>query len=580
MGYIMNKQTFRRQLFVICVFFWMIGTISNAQASISTTNLEIADIEWIAPNVSQIGLGRDAEFAYLPDGTMQVVYLDPEDYSDELLFITNVTGSWSSPETIADPSYGVMNPQILIDHNNDSQVSYRADGGGIFHINNSGSSWTEKGMGGGQLKSFVPRMAIGPDNTVHLVSYWLESSSNTYDGGITYINSTHFEQHQTNNTITSFEQNPSIAVDSNGLIHIVFEGSWNNTALGSIAVRDIFYQTFNPNVEEPYFSDLVRLTSVQTTKDFAQRPSIICDENDNLHVVFTETEAASENGQDVHRAYIKYMRIDSNPSKEDATIVNTITATLSYPSLAVDSEGDVHVVFVGYPQTEFSHYYTTDIVYSTNKTGQWEDERVTNQPYSVLSPHIAINPLTDEPTILYHIKQAYSTVARTMEYIECRNGSFGLHFDISTVVSGSEENIGIQQEEAYDYIWIAPNQPILMELTLDNKYNEANDIELDIILVENDYISLVNGTGVQTVSNVAPDSSTTVHWYIKAATGQTGEIEIQITHEDAIIGKIFYMYNVGSPSGGGSIGFGSVNLILISSVISITVLLAIQKKRN
>ncbi|UYP44651.1 hypothetical protein NEF87_000936 [Candidatus Lokiarchaeum ossiferum] len=576
----MNKQTFRRRLFVFCVFFSMIGTITNVQASLSTSSLEISDIKWIAPNVSQIGLGRNAEFAFLPDGTMQVVYLDPEEYSDKLLFITNATGSWSSPETIADPSYGAMNPQILIDLEGDSQVSYRADGGGAFHINNSGNSWTETSMGGGQLKSFVPRMAIGPDNAVHFVYYWLESSSSSYEGGITYINSTHHEQHQTNNSITRFEQNPSIAVDSNGLVHIVFEGSWNNTAIGSIAVRDIFYQTFNPNVEEPYFSDLIRLTTVQTTKDYAERPTIICDENDNLHVVFIETEAASVNGQDVHQAYIKYMRLDNTPSKEDAAIINTLTATTSYPSIAVDSEGDVHIVFVGYPQTEFSHYYTTDIMYSTNKSGHWMDERVTNQPYSVLSPRIAINPLTDEPTILYHIKHAYSTVATTMEYVESRNGSFGTHFDVSTLLSGSEENIGIQQEEAYKYLWITPNQPILLELTLDNKYNEANDIELDINLVENDYISLVNGTGSQTLSNMAPDSSVTLQWYIQAATGSTGEIEVQITHEDEIIGKILYMYNVGSPSRGGSIGIGDLNFVFIASVLNTTILLIIQKNRK
>lgn len=573
----MNKQTFLHRSCVIFSLFWILGSISGVQASLSYSDLEISEIKWIAPNATQIDLGLNAEFAYSPNGTMQIVYLDPEAYSSKLLYIDNATGDWSPSVVVADPQYGAMNPQIRIDHDNNTQVGYKADNGGVYFSNISDGVWNEVGMGGSQLSSFVPRMAIGPDNTVHSTYYWLTSSSSSYNGGITYINSSHNEAHNTNNSLTRFEQFPSIAVDSTGLVHLVFEGSWNNTALGSIAVRDLFYQTFNPNEAEPSFSELVRLSSVPTTGDYVMRPSIICDSEDNLHVVYIETKTVTEADRDVHRAFVKYLRIDDTPSSEDAEIVNSMTASMSYPSVAVDSDGDVHIVYVSYPQTEASHYYTTDIAYSTNKSGNWVDERITNQPYAVLMPRIAIHPLTDEPTILYLIKQAYTTDAYMMEYVESRNGSFGVHFDVTTTLSSANDFVNIMEEEAYSYILITPNQPILYELEFNNKYNEANNIDIDFSLLENDYISLVNGTSTQTITNGASDSVETLQWYIQTSSGQSSEIELQVSHAGEIIGKIIYFFNIGS---GASIGVNNFSSIVICGTVTTSILVVVHKRRR
>jgi hypothetical protein len=562
---------------MLCLAF----PLSRGTASISIESVEMTDIDWIAPNVTQIRIGLTPEFTFLPDGTMELVYLDPEPYSDALLYITNATGEWSNPLTIADPQYGAMNPRILIDSDNITHVSYKADAGGIFHLNNSQGTWQSESMGGGQLSSYVPRMALGPDNVAHFISYWSVSSSSSYNGGVTYVNNTHHEAHETNNTRTRFEQSPDIAVDSTGLVHIVFEGSWNNTALGSTAVRDLYYQTFDPTIseEDNPFSEVIRLSNVQTTSDYVQRPSIYCDAEDNIHIVFIETEPElNDNGIEVHQGYIKYLRLDADPSPSDSQTVNIIQASSSYPSLAIDTEGNVHVVFVGYPQSESTHNYGSDIVYATNRTGTWTNERITNQPYVVGFPRIAINPQTDLPTILYLIKQAYTVDAYMMEYVEYEEGyGFGKHFDMSTSLSSSGEFVSIVEEEAYSYILLTPKQPIRFQFEVSNPTADSLSYNLELQLIENDYVSLHNGTTSQTLATVAAGATTSFAWYFTVSSGQSSEVEVDVLQNDRIIGKIIYMFNIGSAEL--SIPFGSPTLILLSLCLTAKILYRRSKRR-
>ncbi|TFH27433.1 MAG: hypothetical protein E4G98_06145 [Promethearchaeota archaeon] len=579
----MNKTHTTQSLVISLILITLVGYLPGAQASVGISSLNLTDIEWIAPNVKQIALGLEPEFIFLPDGTMEIVYLDPEPYSQKLLYIDNSTGSWSDAVIVGEPQYGAENPGIAVDSNNVTHISYRQDAGGAYHVNNSNDVdiWETESMGGGQLISSVPAMAIGPDNAAHFIYYYSTSSYNGYTGGLTYINNTHFESHNTNNSITLWEQFPDIAVDSTGLVHIVYEGAWNNTDLGNIAVRDIFYQTFDPTLKEDQFSNPIPLSETATTGDYAQRPSILCDADDNIHVIFIQTESEMEGGLEVHRAYVKYLRIDSNPSSADLVNVNTIRTSSSYPSLAVDSTGNVHIVFMGYPQVEYTHYYESDVVYATNVTGTWTNERITNQPYHVGFPRIAINPLTDRPTILYLIKQAYTADAYMMEYVEQTGTTFGNHFLMSTALVGKSnedgDTVSLVEEEAYSYILIAANSPIQLTMDLSNPDSETHGYDLEFALIENDYVSLVNGTLNQTLDSLDAEEIVTFSWYFDLSRGETSELEVQVLQDGDIIGKVIYIFNIGSPVGG--IPFASVGMIVSVAGVSLGVLLYRRHKK-
>lgn len=575
----MNKQNFKFLMVFsisVCLF---VSSASLGRATMVISTLEIEDIDWIAPNVSQIGLGLEPEFAYNADGSMEVIYINPEAYSDELLYITNSSSDWSDPVVVADPQYGAENPSILIDSNNVTHICYRADGGAAYHVNNSDGTWATESMGGGSLMSSFPQMAIGPDNVIHYVYTWFQSSSNDYSGGTTYINNSKFEPQNTDNPITRFEQFADIAVDSAGLVHLVYEGSWNNTVLGPIAVRDIYYQTFDPNASENAFSSPIRLTDVQSTGDYAQRPQIICDDHDDLHVVFIETEPEMQNGIQVHRAYVKYMLIDSDPSSEDIQTINNFRSTTSTPDMAIDSKGNVHIVYDCYPLGEYSHYYESDIAYATNETGSWINERVTNQPYGVGWPSIDINPLNDQPTILYLIKQEYTVEGYTMEYVERVNSTFGNHFTMSTYLPEENEAVSLVEEEAYAYILLGYNTPIEFTMILTNPTEETLSYDLDLVLIENDFVSLVNGTLSRPLDSLNAEESLTYSWFFEVSRGQMSELEFQVLTNDEIIGKVIYTFNIGS-SGGSGISIPFSNFMGISMLLGLASCGLVLKNRK
>ena len=130
---------------------------------------------------------------------------------------------------------------------------------------------------------------------------------------------------------------PSLAVDSVGNIHVAWEGV---EVAGTLSDHQIFYKSWNALSQSWSTTVLVSTES----SDFSGYPSIAVDHVDNIHIVWEDLSNYAGNGTDKD---IFYKRWDDALSSWTVTEVVSTESTedSSLPSLAVDSLGDVHIVW-------------------------------------------------------------------------------------------------------------------------------------------------------------------------------------------------------------------------------------------
>jgi len=276
---------------------WL-AVISGGCGASLNSGYSIPSTEFLMVPMAEIGAGSNARFTVDSQGGVHIAFVNGSS-SNHLYYITNASGNWAPALLIDDPQGGVLTPDIAVDTMGNVHIASPHDWAGGAYLTNSSGDWAEANMGG----RFTPQIAVSGDGTAHIVYYNILLSTNTFLG-LTYWNSTAgFPSTgiRDNNTQIRFSQFPDVAVDSTGKVHVVFEGSWNNTALGNIAVRDIYYEVIDPTLEEPAFSSAVRISSVMSTGDYACWPQIVCDSEDNIHFCWLETKMVVEGGINVYR---------------------------------------------------------------------------------------------------------------------------------------------------------------------------------------------------------------------------------------------------------------------------------------
>ncbi len=546
----------------------------NAAISIESTNLE--DVQFIIPYSTSFQEGYLEKLAIDLDGSYHVIY-EYGVYADELYYMTNKSGSWSEAEMIYSPQGGILRSDIVTDSNGKVHIAAPHNWDGGAYLTDKSGSWVVNTAMGGR---YSPRIAIDTDDVPHFIYHNIKQSDNDFLG-CTYTNGTIFEDAQlssvdNNNTLLRADLHPAIAVDSTGLVHIVIEGQWNNTALGDTAVRDIFYQTFDTTKSEDQFSEIIKLSDTKDTRTYAEWPEIVCDNDNNIHVSFAQTNMEEVNGIDVSRGYRMYIRLDDTISTDDLQVVNTIRTSTGINSMAVDNDGNVHMVYFSSPQTEITHYYTHDVVYVTNVSGNWIEERLTNQPYNVRLGNVAINPTTNEPVVLLSMKDDYSTNF-TLQILEKRDGRFGPLINVSASISG--ETIMVIEEEAYQYVQVESGSECAYNISVENPLDFEQDLGISFEFVhgEDALVTLIRGDEKRSLDSIELSGEIDYNWAFSTMRAQGTEIIVKIMKGSSLVGIISFFVNI--ESGLNIPGFTIFSLIALSTISIGAKLIKIKRKQ-
>jgi len=154
------------------------------------------------------------------------------------------------------------------------------------------------------------------------------------------------------------EPQVGIAIDSNDNLHIVWTGyDYSFDPLWNLPYNAIFYRKRTPVSWEAI--ELIAYKSTSTTYD-NYSPSIAVDRDDNIHVVFTAWQDSPYTVV-CYRAKIAGAWSDiENLQTEEGSVGRQWN-----PSIAIDLNNDIYVFFVGY-NTE---YYLNGVVGYRKKTG-------------------------------------------------------------------------------------------------------------------------------------------------------------------------------------------------------------------
>lgn len=181
--------------------------------------------------------------------------------------------------------------------------------------------------------------------------YVIESA----DSGVTWTNATRISTYDGMNV--QYQKYPSMAVDSAGNLHVV----WNGKATGFTTKDQIWYAKFDGSS----WSSPVQISTAAGMSTREQiRPCIAIDSADNLHVVWAGTATGFTTYKQIW--YTKFDGSWSTPVRI-STYANMATAGgQTTPSITPDSVDNLHVVWSG-----FATGFTAPQIWYAKYDGSW-----------------------------------------------------------------------------------------------------------------------------------------------------------------------------------------------------------------
>jgi len=281
-------------------------------------------------------------------------------------------GNWGPIEVVSQNNGASHVPTVAVDSSGVVHVAWHDDtwylGSGvdvdIFYRYKSGGSWssTQVISTGSVLGSWYPDLAIDSSDGVHIVwydeSYWT-SSGVDYD--IFYRDKPSGGSWGTRQLVSSGSNQhsyyPEVVVDSTGKVHVAwFENS-----------DDVHYNS------KPSGGSWGDVEVVSNEVNGGSHPAIGVDSSNTVHVAWHETDDYGGSGSDKDIFY----RYKSGGSWSSTQVISTESTDTSWePSLAVDSDDIVHIVWTDATDYQGSGGEDCDIFYKN-------DNYVPNQPPTV-----------------------------------------------------------------------------------------------------------------------------------------------------------------------------------------------------
>lgn len=336
-------------------------------------------------------------------------------------------------------------------------VYHRADSNGILQIyhavsKDQGKNWSVEQVTHESADQCFPSIAIDSDNNLHLV--WIEGWPSK-PGIVPYVyyRKRTREGWQPRELVAAYATYPSIAVDSHNNVHVVY-GTYVYSPGYYGGGNGVRWRTKTSNgwqIEETISSDRL----------WARYPAIAIDSQDNVHVAWSHSTR--------YRYYdLHYRRKTVSGWEEEIEISRDSDSTSSIPSIAIDNNDHVHIVW--HQQENASYAYATDGYWSIRHrvyTDSWQPVEVVAGPikYSQLYPTIAIDGKNNIHIVWYGkhpiSHSFYQIRSRTYQnsWKPIQEITLLLHDQINPslmwafypLINGVKTN---QPKEGYAFVWI------------------------------------------------------------------------------------------------------------------------------
>lgn len=283
---------------------------------------------------------------------------------------------WSATTRLSWNSGDSEYPDIASDSGNNVHVIWRDNTPGQYDIFYKKS--TDKGTSWSALNRLTwdPRFSLGTDlvidtlDNLHLA--WNNGTSVDYD--IFYKKSTdggtNWSSPKRLTWSTEGAVGPKMAVDSTDHVHMVYQVNLSSNT-------DLFYKKSTNNGQD--WSPPKRLT---WNSGLSWRQDIAIDSNDDIYIVWDDTTPGESE--------IYYKKSTDGGSSWSAIDRLTWNSGPSHsPSIAVDSNDNVHIVWADHTPGNNEIYYKM----STNGGSSWQSpKRLTWNSGDSNSPDLAVNP--------------------------------------------------------------------------------------------------------------------------------------------------------------------------------------------
>ncbi len=272
-------------------------------------------------------------------------------------------------------------------------------------------------------------IATGLDGKLHVVYY--------YNGIYHSFSENNGEDWSEPELIDDIARNPSIAVDSDNTLHLVYK-------CGGINAYDIGHKTYRNGVwsktDTVYHSDMATV----------MRPYIIVDSDDNLHCIWQNSSGEEYTNSEIY--YKKYTH-GSGWDNEAVNISQTFGAS-EYPTLVTDSENNVYAFWkdsgedIGNDKMVLFRKYTVGIGWDENYTNV--SNTIGNGSYATMDP-CAIVDSEDNVHLVWKDSQ---TGNREIFYKKYTNGVWGDPLNISnTGTASSRPIVSVDYEDNLYVVW-------------------------------------------------------------------------------------------------------------------------------
>jgi len=324
---------------------------------------------WSSPqNISHNqGNSQLPSIAVDTQGNLYVVWKDDTAGSSGFLYSTRSVGdsNWSAPQNIPGTSATPGDPRIAVDHQGSLHVVWQDNIGGesgiFWAVRSSDGSWSApQKITGSSANSSAPDIAVDAQGNPHVV--WEEelTQGNT---DVIYATKSGQADWLTQNISNNQEGSgsPSIAIDGEGTLHVVWEDDSLEITGGYL---DILYAA-KPG--DGGWSEPVNISHSQRP---SARPRIAVDSENNPHVVWEDTY--DEYATDIRPQY--NTRSGGNWLAQPESILPSSTEGIMFchPDIAVDPAGKPQVVWYDNTRQTTDGYPIWSIGYAVRQeNGEW-----------------------------------------------------------------------------------------------------------------------------------------------------------------------------------------------------------------
>jgi len=313
-------------------------------------------------------------------GTLHVLWVDETPGNGEIYHKTSTDGgaTWTPNQRLTWNSGNSGWPVMTADSSNNIHVLWEDDTPGkgeIFHKKSTdlGDTWlASQNLSSTPGDSWNAAIALDFSFSAKLHAFWNDNTPGNHeiyykrstDGGDTWTTS------QRLTWTPGGSWSPEIAVDYSNNIHVV----WFEYTAGN---AEIYYKKSTDGGVTWTASQ--RLT---WTSGFSFEPAIAADSSGNIHVVWYDNSPGNNE--------IYYRRSPDKGTTWGSLRKLTWTAGEScYPEIAVDSSGDIHLVWWDNTPGNAEIYYKK----STDRGASWtSSQRLTSTSGDSYSPFIAVDP--------------------------------------------------------------------------------------------------------------------------------------------------------------------------------------------